>query len=101
MRTLITVTIPNEPFNSLVKAGTAGALIGRIMDDIRPEQVYYTEVDGQRTALVIVEMSDPSRIPSYAEPFFLSLDARCSFKILMTPDDLGRAGLDQLGRRWV
>ena len=50
--------------------------------------------------MLIVNVSDVSRIPSFAEPFFLSFNADCRFRIVMTPDDLGKAGLEDIGKKW-
>lgn len=101
MRMMLTATLPHEPFNTLVREGKAGQIIGRILDELKPEAVYFTEQDGTRGAVLIVDVADPSRIPSLAEPFFLSFNADCRFRIVMTPEDLGKAGLDQLGKKWA
>ena len=101
MRALIQVKIPNEPFNSAVRKGTAGDTIKRILDEIKPEAVYFTEYNGQRGAILIVDVADPSRVPAIAEPFFLSFNAQVEFHIVMSPDDLGRAGLDAIGKKWA
>jgi hypothetical protein len=50
--------------------------------------------------VLIVEVSDPSRVPALAEPFFPSFNAGCRFRICMTPADLGKSGLDDLVKRW-
>ena len=101
MRMLLNVRMPHEPFNTLVRQGKAGAALGRILDDIKPEAAYFTEQDGKRGAMLIVEVKDPSRVPSLAEPFFLQFNADCSFHIVMSPDDLKKAGLDELGKKWA
>lgn len=100
MRIMLTVTIPHEPFNQAVKDGTAGAKIGRILDETKPEAVYFTEQKGQRTAVLIVNLDDPSRIPFFAEPWFLTFRADVQFHVVMLPDDLKRAGLEELGKKW-
>jgi hypothetical protein len=46
-------------------------------------------------------VTDPSQIPAFAEPFFLSFNAEVRFHIAMTPEDLGRAGLEALGKRYA
>jgi len=33
-------------------------------------------------------------------PFFLNFNADCEFRIAMSPEDLGKAGLDELGKKW-
>jgi hypothetical protein len=57
-------------------------------------------MDGSRGAVLIVEVSDPSRVPALAEPFFPSFNAECRFRICMTPAELGKSGLDDLVKRW-
>jgi hypothetical protein len=100
MRMLLDVIFPHEPFNTLVRKGTAGATIGKILDAIKPESVYFTEQDGHRGAVMVVDMKEPSQIPALAEPWFLHFQADCKFRVAMTPDDLKRAGLDELGKKW-
>jgi len=43
---------------------------------------------------------DPSRVPAIAEPFFLLFNASVEFHVVMTPDDLAKAGLDAIGKKW-
>ena len=100
MRMLLQVNFPHQPFNAAVKDGSAGNKIGRILQDAKPEAVYFTEIDGQRCAMLIVNVDDPSQIPFYAEPWFLTFQADVKFRPVMTPDDLGRANLDALGKKW-
>ena len=101
MRMLIHVKIPHAEFNAAVRDGSAGKKLNRILEETKPEVVYFTEYNGQRGAVMIVDVADPSRIPSFAEPWFLSFNANVEFHIVMTPEDLGRAGLDQLGKKWA
>ncbi len=68
MRMLMQVTPDHESFNAAVKDGTAGPKIGRILEEQKPESVYFAEIDGQRTAIMVVHMEDSSQIPSLAEP---------------------------------
>jgi hypothetical protein len=100
MRALLQVKFPHEPFNSAVRKGTAGETIQRIVADAKPEAVYFTEFDGRRTAIIIVDIADPSKVPSLAEPWFLSFNADVEFHIVLSPEDLGRAGLDTVGKKW-
>lgn len=100
MKMLLTVEFPLEPFNSLVKGGKISAVIGSILETIKPEMTYFTEQNGKRGALLVVNVNQPSDVPFYAEPFFLKLDAVCKFRILMSPDDLQKAGLDAIGKQW-
>lgn len=100
MRMMLTASIPNEPFNSLVRAGTAGAIIQDILGQLKPEAAYFLEEHGTRCAVLIIDVANESRIPFYAEPFFLKFNASCRFRVAMLAEDLAKAGLDALGQRW-
>ena len=97
---LLHVKIPHEPFNTAVKDGTAGKKIRRVLEELKPEAVYFTEYQGRRGAIMIVNVDDPSKVPAFSEPWFLLFNADCEFHIVMLPEDLARAGLDELGRKW-
>lgn len=100
MKMLVNVVFPIEPFNSMVREGTVGELIGRVVDDIKPESIYFTEQEGNRGAFMIVDVPNASSIPSIAEPWFLNFEAHCEFRIAMTPDDLMKANLSKLAEKW-
>lgn len=100
MRMLLHARIPHKEFNAAVRDGTVGQKLKRILEEAKPEAVYFTEYNGQRGAIVIIEVDDPSKVPALAEPWFLTFNADVEFHIVMTPDDLGRAGLDALGKKW-
>ena len=100
MRMLIDVTFPLEPFNTMVKNGTAGQKIQQILEDIKPEAVYFTEGGGNRRAILIVDIPDPSKVPAVAEPFFLTFNASVELRIVMAPEDLAKAGLEELGKKY-
>ena len=101
MRMLMNVKFPHARFNAAVKDGTASTKLKQILDAIKPEAVYFTEQQGHRFAAIIVDVPEASRIPSLAEPWFLNFNADVHFHPVMTPDDLGRAGLDAIGKRWA
>jgi hypothetical protein len=100
MRMLLHVRIPHEEFNAAVRDGSVGRKIKQILEGIKAEAVYFTEYDGRRGAIMIINIKDPSEVPRFAEPWFLSFNADVQFHIAMTPEELGRAGLDEIGKKW-
>jgi hypothetical protein len=100
MRMIMQVKLPLEPFNSAVKDGSVERKMGRILEETKPEAAYFTELDGHRGGILIVNVSDPSKVPFYAEPWFLEFNAEVAFHIVMSPEDLGKAGLAELGKKW-
>ena len=100
MRMLLEVELPVEPFNSMVRDGTVGQKLQEILGEIKPEAAYFTERDGHRGGILVVDLADPSQVPQLAEPFFLVFNALVKFRVCMTPDDLGRSGLETIGRKY-
>jgi hypothetical protein len=94
------VTVPHQKFNAAVKDGTAGAKLGKILEAIKPESVYFAELCGKRTAFVVVDLPDASKIPALAEPWFLTFEADVQLHPVMTPDDLKKSGIDGMGKQW-
>lgn len=101
MRMLLNVKFPHEPFNKAVMDGSVGPKVRRILEETKAEAVYFTEQNGQRSAILIVDVADPSKVPALAEPWFLTFDANVEFRIVLTPDELQTAGLEELGKKWA
>ncbi|MGA3114008.1 MAG: panthothenate synthetase [Syntrophobacteraceae bacterium] len=100
MRMLLNVKFPHDEFNKAVRDGTVGEKMRRILEDIKPEAVYFTEQNGRRGAILVINMDDPSQIPAFAEPWFLTFKADVEFRVAMTPEDLQKAGLEGLGKKY-
>ena len=88
--------MPVEPGNQAIKDGTLGAVMQRAAERWKPEAMYFTTFDGQRTAYMVFDLPDSSGIPSFAEPFFSELNAGVELAPVMNGDDLQK-GLSQLG----
>ncbi|AXK38805.1 panthothenate synthetase [Crenobacter cavernae] len=101
MRMLLTVHIPHEPFNQSVRDGAAGDVINQILEATEPQQAFFTEQNGLRTVMLIIEVNEAHEIPRFAEPWFLKFDADCEFRILMDAQDLKKADLAALGSQWA
>jgi hypothetical protein len=100
MKILLSVTLPHQPFNAAVKDGTVGSKLNRILEATRPEAVYFTERNGQRGAVLVLDLPDASKIPALVEPWMLLFEADIELRPVMMPDDLKRAGLDEIGKKW-
>ena len=100
MRMLMEVELPLQPFNTYVQDGSVGDKIKQILEATKPESVYFTEQDGRRGAVMVIQLDNPSKVPSFAEPWFLVFKAEVRFRIAMKPEDLASAGLEALGKKW-
>lgn len=91
MRMMLTATIPHEPCNSLIRANKLGPILKRILEELKPEAVYFTELDGTRGVVLIAEVTDPVAGGAVFSQF------QCR---LPHPDlhDAGRPGQGRAGR---
>ncbi len=101
MRMMMLVQLPIEPFNTAVKNGTAAAKMKQILDAIKPEHAWFGTHEGKRGGILIVNVESPSDVPRLAEPWLLTFNAEVELSVAMTAEDLGRAGLDTLGKQWA
>jgi hypothetical protein len=98
MRTLLRVSIPVEAGNAAAKAGTLGSTVEKILADLKPEAAYFFADDnGNRSGSIVFDMKDPSDIPAVAEPWFLSFNAKVSFRPVMSLQDLAK-GAPSIGK---
>jgi len=100
MKILMNAKYHNEPLNSMVREGKIDVVMNEIMESQKPEVIYFTEVEGHRGAMCVIDINDQSQLPSIAEPYFLNFDAECHFTIAMSPQDLKVAGLNEIGKKW-
>ncbi len=101
MQFIFKFSLPPEKFNQAVRNGTAGEKIAEILEETKPEAAYFFPDNGRRGGLFVVDLADTSEIPKIAEPWLLNFDATIQFIPVMAPEDLRKAGLDALGKKWA
>ena len=92
MRFMLKAIMDTEAANALAKDGRLGSTIESILAELKPEAAYFIAQEGKRTALVFLDMQDPSQLPALAEPWFLALGAAVEVVPAMVADDLEKAG---------
>ena len=102
MRFMVSCRIPTEKGNRLIREGKLGETIQSIMEDLKPEAAYFTDVDGDRGGYFIVNMDDASQLPAMAEPLFFGLGATIQVHLVMTAEDLQKAtpALEQAAQKY-
>ena len=87
--------------SALGQSAEAGRnFLGSLSGHLAEKAKFDFEDEGERTAIMIVDMKSPSDLPRIAEPWFLTFDARVHARPAMTPEDLAKAGLEELGKRY-
>ena len=92
MRHVLVISLDTARANDAARAGTLGQTIGAIVGEQQPEAAYFTEIDGVRTGILVVEIPTAADIPRFAEPWFLAFDAKIGFHPAMVAADLEQAG---------
>lgn len=93
MRFMVEITIPTENGNATISNGTLPTLVQSILEELKPEAVYFSTVGGGfRGGYMVVNIDDASQIPAVGEPFFLAFNATVKLSPVMTPEDLMKAG---------
>jgi len=100
MRFVVYFSFPPGKFDQAVADGSIGDKMGRLLEETKPEAVYFTAKDGRRGGIMVIQMNDVSEMPRLAEPWFMLFDANVQFLPAMTPADLQKADLAAIGRKW-
>ena len=75
MRMLLKASIPTEAGSASLRDGSMMEKLGSILEDAKPEAVYFFIENGKRTCLIIFDMNEQSQLASVVEPWFLSMGA--------------------------
>ncbi len=97
MRMAMKASMQTEAGSAAIQDGTMPQLIAKMLEDLKPEAAYFYPENGKRTAFIVFDMTDSSRLPVITEPLFSKLKAEVSFYPVMTADDV-RTGLAALKR---
>ena len=92
MRMLLKASIPTEAGNSGLKSGSLSTQLNSILEDTRPEAVYFYIENGLRTCIVVFDMDATSSLPAVVEPWFLSMGAKLTVTPVMNGEDFEKAG---------
>ena len=101
MRFVLNVSFPTGKFDQAIADGSITAKMGRILEETKPEAVYFMAKEGRRGGFLIVNMNDVAEMPRLAEPWFMLFDANVQFLPAMTPADLQKADLVSIGKKWA
>jgi hypothetical protein len=88
--------------NAAIKDGSLPQTIQSVIEDLKPEAVYFGLIEGARGAYLVVNMDEASQIPAIMEPIFLGFGATIQATPVMTPEDLEKAGpsLEQAAQKY-
>jgi hypothetical protein len=96
MRTMMKIKIDTEAGSRMIADGSMPQLLQETLGRLQPEAAYFGPEGGIRTAFVVFDLQDSSRLPALTEPLFSNLNAQIEMFPVMNQEDLQK-GLQQLG----
>ncbi|MFT5041126.1 MAG: hypothetical protein ACI8TX_002098 [Hyphomicrobiaceae bacterium] len=94
MLIMLEARFPVDCANELAASGKLGKTIQAILDEQKPESVYFLDRDGDRTAILVVDVKNAAGLPALAEPWMQALEASIEMHPVMTAADLAKAEPD-------
>jgi hypothetical protein len=91
MRVIVRAIIPVASGNKMVKDPNFLRNIEDYIKKFNCEASYFTEVNGNRTMVFVLDLPSPDIIPAIAEPLFQGYDATVEIHPAMNLDDLKKA----------
>lgn len=94
MRCIIECVIANDNGNRSILDGTLPIKVQKYLEAVKPEAVYFTVKNGQRTMIAVVNIASEEKMVATNEPLWLDWNASVSCTPAMTLADLQKAGKD-------
>jgi len=88
VRVLAKISIPVEAGNEAIKNGSLPRVMKKAMEDLKPEAAYFLAENGERTAILVFDLTAESKIPWTVERFFMGFNADVTITPVMNAADL-------------
>jgi hypothetical protein len=95
MRMLVKAVFDTDAASEVIASGQGAEVNRRIADRFQPEAFYAFAEDGQRTVLMVFDLTDPSQIPVLTEPMYQQGKAKVTLTPCMNLEDLEK-GFEEL-----
>jgi hypothetical protein len=90
MRMMLRAVIDTEAGNEAARKGQLPIITRQLVEQLHAEAAYFLPEDGQRSCLVVFDMTDTAQIPVIVEPLFLGANARVSLVPCMNLEEVQR-----------
>lgn len=87
MRMLLKTHLDASNGSAAIKSGELQKVIGAFVEKFKPEAVYFTVENGNRSGFYVFDLKESYRMPEVGEPFF-NLGCKVTLTPCMTPEDL-------------
>jgi hypothetical protein len=95
MKFLLRLHMPTEHGNKTLQDPNFPKKMESVLNQIKPEAVYFSSIDGERGITMIVNLPSADMIATIAEPLWMTFNCKLDFEPLMELADLQK-GLQNL-----
>ena len=96
MRVMAKITVPVESGNRGIKDGLIAKLVQATAERWKPQAMYFGSPEGRRAGFTVFDISEPSDMVPFAEPWFQEVNADVEISPVMSGEDLQK-GFGKLG----
>lgn len=102
MRIMLEARFPVDVANDMAASGKLNKTIDTIIGEQKPESFYFLDRDGDRTAILVVDVADGAALAGLAEPWLQAFEAAIEMHPVMTAEELSGASADikRIGKRF-
>jgi hypothetical protein len=75
MRMVLKINVPVEKGNHAFTHGSLGKTMEALMNRLKPEAAYFCPMNGKRSGMMFLDLTEPSQIIEVVEPLFMKLNA--------------------------
>jgi hypothetical protein len=95
MRVMIKFRFPTVSGTDALRSGKIEKLLPQIMEDLKPEAMYFYPENGLRSGHLVVNMDSSTQVLEYAERLWIGLGGEVEMTPVMAPEDI-MAGLGSM-----
>lgn len=88
MKFLVRLHMPTEHGNRMLQDPNFPKKLEGVLNQIKPEAVYFTPIEGERGIYMIVNLPSADMIAGIAEPLWMTFNCKLDFTPLMELSDL-------------
>ncbi|MGA2240082.1 MAG: hypothetical protein ABSG74_12815 [Candidatus Bathyarchaeia archaeon] len=88
MKFLLRLHMPTEYGNKLLQDPNFPKKLQEVLNQIKPEAVYFTPVEGERGIYMVVNLSSADMIATISEPLWMMFNCKLDFQPVMELKDL-------------
>lgn len=97
MRFMVEFAIPTSFGNEIVRSGRIEKVFKGLIEDFKPEAMYFYPADGVRGGCFFIQSDNPALGVAVGERLWFGLQAHVTVKPVMNGEELGK-GLAEIGR---